>query len=154
MPFAKRRLFPVCMTVWDCRFWSLLGRFEILIEKQRGNPFSGKCQRPRAGGSEVYALSGTWAWREDTTKHLVPGVQLDYVANGSVSERRNLPFQRSEETRRQAIACGPEWLAQNCEMNFQASGGTKAFRPSSPVEFPSSTDDGVCGPSNVHALTG
>ena len=39
-------------------------------------------------------------------------------------------------------------------MNFQASGGMKAFRPSSPVEFPSSTLDGVCGPSNVHTLTG
>jgi len=43
---------------------------------------------------------------------------------------------------------------QNCEMNFHASGGTKAFKPSSPVEVPSSTDDGVCAPSNVHTLTG
>jgi len=43
---------------------------------------------------------------------------------------------------------------QNCEMNFQASGGMKAFSPSSPLEEPSSTADGVCGPSNVHTLTG
>jgi hypothetical protein len=45
-------------------------------------------------------------------------------------------------------------IAQNCEMNFQASGGMKAFKPSSAVEFPSSMLDGVCGPSNVHTLTG
>jgi hypothetical protein len=48
----------------------------------------------------------------------------------------------------------PGRLAQNCDMNFQASGGMKAFRPSSPLEVPSSTLDGVCAPSNVHALTG
>lgn len=43
---------------------------------------------------------------------------------------------------------------QNCEMNFQAMGGMKAFEPSSPTWVPSSTLDGVCGPSNVHTLTG
>ncbi len=46
------------------------------------------------------------------------------------------------------------WLIQNCAMKFQASGGMKAFRPSSPVEVPSSTLAGVCAPSNVHTLTG
>lgn len=60
----------------------------------------------------------------------------------------------SEPTRRQAIARRPDGLLQNCAMNFQASGGTKAFRPSSPVEVPSFTADGVCAPSNVHTLTG
>jgi len=39
-------------------------------------------------------------------------------------------------------------------MNFQASGGMKAFRPSSPLDVPSSMLDGVWLPSNVHVLTG
>ena len=43
---------------------------------------------------------------------------------------------------------------QNCEMNFQASGGTNAFRPSSPPELPSAMADGVCAPSNVQTFTG
>ena len=44
--------------------------------------------------------------------------------------------------------------AQSCEMNSQASGGTKALRPSSPFDFPSFTLEGVWAPSKVHTLTG
>ena len=66
------------------------------------------------------------------------------------------PMTGGEYLTRQATddLCPPGRLAQNCAMNFQASGGMKAFEPSSPVEVPSSTLDGVCGPSNVHTLTG
>jgi hypothetical protein len=72
-------------------------------------------------------------------------VAIQASASGSNGLGRAAPIASgvliSEPTRRQATddLCPPGRLAQNCAMNFQASGGMKALRPSSPVEVPSST---------------
>src|SRR6185369_16400623 len=52
------------------------------------------------------------------------------------------------------VSVGGRSRPQSAAMNFHANGGTNAFNPSSPPVVPSSTADGVCGPSNVHTLTG
>jgi hypothetical protein len=79
-----------------------------------------------------------------------PGIRPTQIPF-DVSVRRPAPSPSSEAPS-DGLPAG--WMTQNCEMNAQASGGMKAFRPSSPDEVPSSTLDGVCAPSNVHVLTG